>query len=211
MPTRYPRRHRQVRSITQQKLHKGVFPSFPGWPGKGRILMNTGECPMDRRLKQHFFSIIEKFLEVVTMVGFIGMLLATGGQVLFRYALQISVPWTEELARILFIQTMFFGIAIAIRENEHIIVDFLFKKMNRRLQTVGQIAYNTAIFIFLCFLARGTLAMTKMTWGSYMIALDWVRTGYLYMGEFIAIIFMMIYIVMKAYDNLLILRTGEQL
>ena len=210
MPTRYPRRHRQVRSITQQKPHKGVFPPFPGWPGKGRILINTGERPMDSRLKQHFFSIIEKFLEVVTMVGFIGMLLATGGQVLFRYALQISVPWTEELARILFIQTMFFGIAIAIRENEHIIVDFLFKKMNSQLQAVGQFVYNTTIFIFLCFLARGTLAMTKMTWGSYMIALDWVRTGYLYMGEFIAIIFMMIYIAMKAYDNLLILRTGEQ-
>ncbi len=166
---------------------------------------------MDNRLKQHFFGIIEKFLEVVTMVCFIGMLLATGGQVLFRYALQISVPWTEELARILFIQTMFFGIAIAIRENEHIIVDFLFKKMNIRLQAVGQIAYNAVIFIFLCFLARGTLAMTKMTWGSYMIALDWIRTGYLYMGEFIAIIFMMLYIAMKAYDNLLILRTGEPL
>ena len=53
--------------------------------------------------------------------------------------------------------------------------------------------------------------MTKMTWGSYMIAMDWVRTGYLYLGEFIAIIFMMIYIVMKAYDNLLILRTSERL
>jgi len=71
---------------------------------------------MDSRFKRQFFTIIEKFLGVVTMAGFLGMLLATGGQVLFRYALQISVPWTEELARILFIQTMFFGIAIAIRE-----------------------------------------------------------------------------------------------
>ena len=35
------------------------------------------------------------------------------------------------------------------------------------------------------------------------------RIGTRYMGEFIAIIFMMIYIAMKAYDNLLILRTGE--
>ena len=179
--------------------------------GEGEACYQLKECRMDQSLKQQFFNVIEKFLEIVTMIGFIGMLLATGGQVLFRYALQISVPWTEELARILFIQTMFFGIAIAIREDEHIIVDFLFKKMNIRLQAVGQITYNAAIFIFLCFLARGTLAMTKMTWGSYMIALDWIRTGYLYMGEFIAIIFMMIYIAMKAYDNLLKLRAGESI
>ena len=166
---------------------------------------------MGNRAGQGFLGSVKQFLEVVTMVGFIGMLLSTGGQVLFRYVLRISVPWTEELARILFIQTMFFGIAVAIRENEHIVVDFLFKKMNLRLQAIGQIMYNTAIFIFLCFLARGTLAMTKMTWGSYMIALDWIRTGYLYMGELIAIVCMLLYIAIKIYENFTTFRTGEQL
>ena len=154
---------------------------------------------------------IKNFLEIATLVGFSGMLLATGGQVLFRYALRISVPWTEELARILFIQTMFFGIAICIREKEHIVVEFLFSKLPPRLQTVGNIIFNTAIFIFLCFLARGTLAMSKMTWGSYMIALDWIRTGYLYFGEFIAIILMMLYILIIIYEELLTLRRGAQI
>jgi len=166
---------------------------------------------MGNRVGQGFLSSVKQLLEVVTMVGFIGMLLSTGGQVLFRYVLRISVPWTEELARILFIQTMFFGIAVAIRENEHIVVDFLFKKMNIRLQVVGHLLYNAAIFIFLCFLARGTLAMTKMTWGSYMISLDWIRTGYLYMGELIAIVCMLLYIVIKIYENLTILHAGEPL
>jgi len=166
---------------------------------------------MVNRVGQGLLESVKQFLEVATMVGFIGMLLSTGGQVLFRYVLRISVPWTEELARILFIQTMFFGIAVAIRENEHIVVDFLFKKMNIRLQVFGHLLYNGTIFIFLCFLARGTLAMTKMTWGSYMISLDWIRTGYLYMGELIAIVCMMLYIVIKIYENLTILHAGEPL
>jgi TRAP-type C4-dicarboxylate transport system permease small subunit len=166
---------------------------------------------MVNRVGHGLLESVKHFLEAVTMVGFIGMLLSTGGQVLFRYVLQISVPWTEELARILFIQTMFFGIAIAIRENEHIIVDFLFKKMNIRSQAVGQIIYNGAILIFLCFLARGTLAMAKMNWGSFMIALDWIRTGHLYLGEFIAILCMILYIIIKIYENLTILRTGDPL
>lgn len=157
-----------------------------------------------------FFKSVESALEWVTMIGFSGMLLATIGQVLFRYVLKISVPWTEELARILFIMTMFLGIAIAIREDEHIVVDFLFKKLNRRLQAAGLILYNLAIFIFLCFLARGTLTMTQMTWESYMIALEWVRTGYLYFIEFIAILLMMLYVVLKINGNIKILRTGGQ-
>lgn len=159
-------------------------------------------------MTKRIMGILEVFLEIVTMVGFIGMLLSTGGQVLFRYVLQISVPWTEELARILFIITMFLGISIAIREEEHIVVDFIFKKMSPRLQAAGQIIYNITILIFLCFLARGTMAMVRMTWGSYMIALDSIRTGYLYLGEFIAILFMMLYVAIKISENLTILRLG---
>jgi len=153
---------------------------------------------------------LDGVLEVITLIGFIGMLLSTGGQVLFRYALEISVPWTEELARILFILTMFLGIAIAIREGEHIVVDFLLKKLPQKTQAVGQILYNTSILLFLGFLARGTLAMTRMTWGSYMIAIDWVRTGYLYLGEFVAILFMMFYVLLSIRENVTVLRTGGQ-
>jgi TRAP-type C4-dicarboxylate transport system permease small subunit len=156
-----------------------------------------------------FLRLLERILELTTMVGFIGMLLSTGGQVLFRYVLRISVPWTEELARILFILTMFLGIAIAVRENEHIVVDFLFRKLNRRVQAAGQLLYNSAIFLLLCFLARGTIAMTKITWESYMISLDWIRTGYLYLGEFVAVIFMMLYVAAKIHENLVAFRSGE--
>ncbi len=158
---------------------------------------------------RRLLTYLEHVLEMITLVGFIGMLLSTGGQVLFRYALRISVPWTEELARILFILTMFLGIAIAIREREHIVVDFLFKKLPIRLQTIGLIVFNIAIFLFLCFLARGTIAMTRMTWDSYMIALDWVRTGWLYLGEFIAILFMMLYVLLSIAEGITGLRAGE--
>ena len=85
---------------------------------------------MKNKAKILILKVIENSLEWITMIGFSGMLLATIWQVLFRYVLKISVPWTEELARILFIMTMFLGIAIAIREDEHIIVDFLFKSVD---------------------------------------------------------------------------------
>jgi len=153
---------------------------------------------------------IDKTLVAVAMVGFIGMLLSTGGQVLFRYVLKIPVPWTEELARILFILSMFLGIAIAIREKEHIVVNFLFKKLNLRAQAIGHIIFDAAIFILLCFLARGTVSMVKIMWNSYMIALDWIRTSYLYIGEFVAIVFMMFYVILEILENVQTLRSGQK-
>jgi TRAP-type C4-dicarboxylate transport system permease small subunit len=161
---------------------------------------------MEMKSKPKALSLLETYLEAITLIGFIGMLLSTGGQVIFRYVLRISVPWTEELARMLFIMTMFLGIAIAIRENEHIVVDFLFKKMSKRLQAMGQIVYNLAIFFLLCSLARGTFAMTKMTWESYMIAIDWIRTGYLYLVELVAVLLMMLYVILKIIENIKLLR-----
>ncbi|NIS62192.1 MAG: TRAP transporter small permease subunit [Proteobacteria bacterium] len=157
-----------------------------------------------------FLRILDKSLVVVAMVGFIGMLLATGGQVLFRYVLKIPVPWTEELARILFILSMFLGIAIAIREREHIVVNFLFKKMSTRAQAIGHIVFDGAILILLCFLARGTVSMVQIMWNSYMIALDWIRTAYLYIGEFIAILFMMFYIILEILENARAMRSRKE-
>lgn len=157
-----------------------------------------------------FVQLLDKSLVAIAMVGFIGMLLSTGGQVLFRYVLKIPVPWTEELARILFILSMFLGIAIAIREREHIVVNFLFKKMSTRAQAIGHIVFDVAILILLCFLARGTVSMVQIMWNSYMIALDWIRTAYLYIGEFIAILFMIFYIILEILENARALRSREE-
>ena len=157
-----------------------------------------------------FVRVLDKSLVVIAMVGFIGMLLSTGGQVLFRYVLRIPVPWTEELARILFILSMFLGIAVAIREKEHIVVNFLFKKMGTRTQAIGYIVFDVGILILLCFLARGTLSVVQIMWNSYMIALDWIRTAYLYIGEFIAIIFMMFYVILEMLENVRTLRSGQE-
>lgn len=165
---------------------------------------------MDHKTRTKLILALDKSLVAIAMVGFIGMLLSTGGQVLFRYVLKIPVPWTEELARILFILSMFLGIAIAIREKEHIVVNFLFKKLDIRSQAIGHIVFDAAILILLCFLARGAVSMIRIMWNSYMIALDWIRTAYLYMGEFIAILFMMFYIVLEILENVQTLRSGEK-
>jgi TRAP-type C4-dicarboxylate transport system permease small subunit len=137
--------------------------------------------------------LLEKLLEVVAMTAFVGTLLATISQVMFRYVLEIPVPWTEELARALFTTSMFLGMAIALRENEHIVVDFLFKRMSPRAQALGNVTIYLTALMFLVMLAFGAVKMVRITYESYLIALGWVRTGYLYLFELIAICIMILY------------------
>jgi len=157
-----------------------------------------------------FLGNFNRAIVFVALVGFIGMLLATGAQVLFRYALQISVGWTEELARVLFIVSMFLGIAIAVHEKEHIVVDFLFKKLPAKVQAAGTIVFDVAILALLVSLMRGAARMVDVTWESYMIAISWMRTGYLFLAECFAIALMMIYIVLQIIDCVKTLRSRDE-
>jgi TRAP-type C4-dicarboxylate transport system permease small subunit len=54
-------------------------------------------------------------------------------QVLARYVLLMSTPWTEELARLFFVWAVFLGAAIGVKRNLHTRVDFLFVRLRPRV------------------------------------------------------------------------------
>ncbi len=137
----------------------------------------------------------------VAVTAFVGMLLSTGAQVVFR-KLAITVGFTEELARVLFLLSIFLGIAIAIHEKRHIVVDFLLNRMPNRVQGVLRVAFGLLIMALLVSLLRGAATMAVVTWESFMIAMSWMRTGYLFLAECVAILLMMVYIAEDIAENL---------
>lgn len=141
-----------------------------------------------------FIRQLERGLTAVAMTGFIVMLVATVSQVLFRYVLMISVPWTEELARILFVTSMFLGIALAALRGEHIVVDFLLKGFPPRVALALQVAFGLATLAFLLALGRGAVAMAQATWGTHFVALTWFRLGYVYVAEVVGVAFTVLFI-----------------
>ena len=144
------------------------------------------------------------------MVAFVGMLLASLGQVLFRYVLEIPVPWTEELARVLFVVSMLLGMAIAIREKEHIVVDFLLLKLTPRWRATAACLFDALILAFLLAWARGSAALIDLNWNSYLVALNCIRVAYLYVAELLAVALMIAFVLTDLLAQARSLRASDR-
>ncbi len=78
----------------------------------------------------------ERILDGVAALLLAATVLLSFAQVIARYVLLISTPWTEELARLFFVWAVFWGAAIGVKRNLHTRVDFLFVRLRPRLAAV---------------------------------------------------------------------------
>jgi TRAP-type C4-dicarboxylate transport system permease small subunit len=160
--------------------------------------------PIDNPL----LRILRRILDAILIGGFTVMSVATLGQVLFRYFLHIPATWTEELARVTFVMITYFAMAVAVRDKDHIVVDFLLVKLAPRARALLLIAFDVAILAFLALVARGALLMAERMWTAELTMLDGVTQGHLYLGELIAILLMMLYAALDMAVQLRVLRGG---
>ena len=143
---------------------------------------------------RRFLDALGRFLTWFSVAGFILMLLVTWFQILSRYTAVGSAQWTEEAARLLFVFTMMFGIVVAIRNREHIVVDFFTYMMPKRMQRVLSFAFNLATLLFLAILFRGAINLSHGLWRASLITIDSLTKGHLYAIEAIAVGLMFIYV-----------------
>lgn len=144
----------------------------------------------------------------LAMAAFIVMMLAVLGQILFRYVLEISVPWTEELARLLFVQSMLIGMALAIRRHEHIVVDFLLVRLPPGLRALAGVLFGVVILLLLLLLTTGAASMVGGNWNARLVSLPFVRVGYLYVGLVGCFALMAFYTALGLTARLRSLRAG---
>jgi TRAP-type C4-dicarboxylate transport system permease small subunit len=76
-------------------------------------------------------------------------------QVLFRYLLHQPSPWTEELARYLFIWISMIGAAYGVKTQAHFGFELLVKKMPLRAQRIGhylvQLCMGLLVFVLVVY------------------------------------------------------------
>ncbi|GAI31858.1 unnamed protein product [marine sediment metagenome] len=96
---------------------------------------------------------INKCLNWASIISITIMLFIIFLQVIFRYVFHSSLTFSEELARYLFVWTVFLCSAVVARDNGHIIVGVLTERLKgKKAKYVKSAAYiSTMIFVVILF------------------------------------------------------------
>jgi C4-dicarboxylate transporter DctQ subunit len=99
---------------------------------------------------------INGWIRWVCIVACGGVFLLALAQILFRYVLKISAPWTEEAARYLMIWMALLASGLAFRNGEHFNIDFLLSRLTLRHRILLNQGTNLLSSIFiLCIIFWG--------------------------------------------------------
>jgi TRAP-type C4-dicarboxylate transport system permease small subunit len=136
---------------------------------------------------------LERLVEWIALALFVAMMLVALFQVVARFAF-IAAIWTEELARILFVASSLLGIAVCVRQREHIIVDYFVDQMPPQRQRVLLAVFDVAILCFLMVWLRGAIRLYALNGDSVYVTVPWIRVSYLFGVEILSILLMMLFV-----------------
>ncbi len=107
---------------------------------------------------------MKKRLEGIGAFLLAGLVFIVLAQVLFRYALRIPVPWTEELARFLLVWITFIGAAAVQADDSHLRIDWVMAKMGPRSNLILALVRAILYLLFAICVFLGTVASMKVAW-----------------------------------------------
>jgi len=128
--------------------------------------------------KQNLFDAIIDNIIFITIAGFV---LVSFMQVIFRYILNNSLIWAEELCRYLFVWMVFFGSAVAFKDRKHISLDLVDRVLPGWIKRYFTLILDILVIAFTIFLSvvGYQLAMKSMTQPSPAMQ---IPLGYIYLA-----------------------------
>jgi len=107
---------------------------------------------------------------LATLLGAAILILAA--QVFFRYVLNSSLTWPEELARFVFTWIIFLGAALAIRDGLHIRIDLIVERLPRRVGKWLRAFTDGLMLVFLVVMVILGIDLVRQTANTYSTALS---------------------------------------
>lgn len=97
---------------------------------------------------------LDNYLEEIILVGMMAyFVFATFFQVLARFVLHISAPWTEESARYVFIWMTFLGASYAAKKSSHIRIDILETSLKGKAKEISGLVAAIVFLVFIILMA----------------------------------------------------------
>lgn len=123
---------------------------------------------------------IKNVMSGVAFVCFVGIILLTLFQIFFRTVLKISVPWTEEINRLIFIYLVYFGAGVAVLKGEMIAVDTVLKALTGKIKRVILKVINILNLLFTAVMLISSIQMLEIAWPTTFSTVTWLSNGFLY-------------------------------
>ncbi|HYF56408.1 MAG TPA: TRAP transporter small permease [Salinarimonas sp.] len=126
--------------------------------------------------------IFNRSLDLLAALLFAAALILVNAQIVCRFVLEISVPWTEEVSRLVFVWLAFLGAALGAREGTLIVIDTLPEVVGPRWTTyvdplVRLISLGVVVFLFL-----GSIPLVRSVWPTTLATVDWISNGWAYLA-----------------------------
>jgi TRAP-type transport system small permease protein len=126
---------------------------------------------------------------------FVAILVLVNFQILCRFVLSISVPWTEEVSRLIFIWLAYLGAAIGLREGTLIVIDTLPLVLGPRAWRWLSIAVRAVSLAVIVFLFAASIPLVRSVWPTTLATVDWISNGWAYLAFTVSFALMAIYAV----------------
>ena len=141
----------------------------------------------------------EKLDKIMAGIGTVLSIIAVGAvvilgilQVLFRFVFMVSVPWTEEMMRALFIYIVFFGLILVERENSEVRTTMVIEKFPTKIYHCWEIVVALLSILFNVLILIGCFQAMKVT-NTTLSALPQISMKMFYYPMVISLPMMIIY------------------
>lgn len=132
------------------------------------------ELDFEARRGPAVFRWLTVLMEQLIALILVALIVAVSANVIGRSLFNHSLPWADELARMLFIWLIFVGAAAAFARYEHIAVDFLVRKLSpRAAYALYGLQHLIIVVLMGVVLSGGYLVISRSTGRTAILGVPW--------------------------------------
>jgi len=126
------------------------------------------------------WRVLDRTLNLTVCVLYATLTVIAFAQVVVRYLLGGSIPWSEEAARFLFIWLSFLGFSLTMNRGGHVGVDFFVALFPAKVRRAAALLCDTLIVGFLIFFMVKGMDVIQVTLNNRSPAMQ-ISMGYVYL------------------------------
>lgn len=140
-----------------------------------------------------FFRVLSRLIEIAIIIGAAFIVSIVTTEVILRYVFKHSLIFTEELSRYLMVWIVFLGGAMAVRDEAHIRINILVKRLNPTLGKAARLLAHGLVLIFLVIVAVEGIRILPEELRQMCITID-LSLFYFYLAIPVGSILMIVYL-----------------